>query len=358
MSFLGALPVELCLSILQHCDLSSLWHLTLASRHVAAVFDEYALETIEKVIAKSVPEQTRALMRAVIRTRAACGPNLEAAQSITAIDSDPLRRDEVGDRSIPRRFLSLAHHLHTTAHATADYYIEQSLTVRPWSALKFNGKEFCIQKRFDEAEKCEYHPLKTGSSSWVEEQRIIKQLWRIQLFFELNNSQAHGRLDWSCEDQYPLVDIAEFFTIRDFELQQLFTVYDFLHHTPEQQQAMGSYKIPAAATTAVAATELQTHLVCAQPVRSRCDHYQQGLSHLDRPPLSYIFQRLMARGGQGGPITGLPFDPYRKYGFAIWDDQRMADLGLAEAHGKTILNRQHYFYRWYSILSEEDKALH
>ncbi|ETS79406.1 hypothetical protein PFICI_09259 [Pestalotiopsis fici W106-1] len=356
MSFFGQLPVELCLSILQHCDLSSLWHLTLASRDVAAVFDEYALETVEKVIANSIPEQTQALMRAVIRTRAACGPGLEAAQSITAIDSDPLRRDEVEDRSIPRRFLSLAHHLHTISHATAEYYIEQSLTVRPWSSLQLDLKADCLRQRFDRAKKCEYHPLKTGPPSWVEEQRIIKQLWRIQLFFELNNAQLHHRLEWPREDQYPLVDIAEFFTIRDFELQQLFTVYDFLHHTPEQRQTMSNYSIPAAAS----ATVLQANIVCKGPVRSaaRCDHYQQGLSHLDRPPLSYIFQRLMSRDGQGGPIPGLPFDPYRKYGFAIWDDQRMADLGFAEAHGRAILNRSHYFYRWYSILTEEDKALH
>ncbi|KAK6212658.1 hypothetical protein LQW54_005079 [Pestalotiopsis sp. IQ-011] len=354
MSFFDRLPVEICLSILQHCDLSSLWHLTLASRDVSAVFDEYALETIERVITNSIPGQIRALMRAVIRTRAACGPGLEASQFITAIESDPLRRDEVGDRSIPRRFLSLAHHIHTLSHACADYYIEQSLTVRPWSALQLDLKADGIRRRFDKAKKCEYHPLKTGPPSWVEEQRVVKALWRIQLFFELNNACVHQRLDWSQEDQCPLVDIAEFFSVRDFELQQLFTVYDFLHQTTEQQNAMGSFKLPAAAFT-----KRQTSILCAKPVTyaAKCDHYQQCLSHLDRPPLSYIFQRLMSRDGQGGPTPGLPFEPYRKYGFALWDDRRMADLGLAEAHGGAILNRSHYFFRWYSILTEEEKEL-
>jgi hypothetical protein len=356
MAAFGQLPVEIRITILQYsCDLSSLWRSVQASRDIAIVFDEYGPEIIEAVVANTVPVKIQSLMRAVLRTHADLCPHLKQAQGITSIDEQvPLKRGELRDSRVPSRFLSLAHQIHSLAHACINHYIETSLTVRPFTAVKFPPGVINVRQRFDEAERCEISPQRTGPPSWVEEQRVIKALWRIQFFFELNLARDRKRLEWPQEDQDALVDIAEFFAIRDFELQQVFTVYEFMYQTREQRKAMDSYRLPAMGA------DMETINTCAEPrvFAARHDHYQQGPGYVDAPPLSYIFQNLMAHGRWRGPIPGLPFWIYRKYGFAIWDDQRMTDLGFAEAHGGAILKSSAYFFRWYSILTEEEKTAH
>lgn len=52
------------------------------------------------------------------------------------------------------------------------------------------------------------------------------------------------------------------------------------------------------------------------------------------------------------PLLG-SFEPYRKYGFAIWDDQRLIDLGFLR---RGSIRRDYHFYcfRWRSIVTDEE----
>ena len=88
------------------------------------------------------------------------------------------------------------------------------------------------------------------------------------------------------------------------------------------------------------------------------DPFQQGERYLDRAPMSYIFQRtFIARDPKFSPLQGMPFKPYRKFGFAIWDDKRMTDLGFAELGKWVIMDTLKYYYAWYSVLTEEERML-
>jgi hypothetical protein len=98
---------------------------------------------------------------------------------------------------------------------------------------------------------------------------------------------------------------------------------------------------------------------CADPLSFDFgkDIFQQAPEYLGQTPMSYHFQDVMSRVHRDGelPLIGVPFQPYRKYGFAIWEDKRMADLGMRVPNGGSVFkNYISYCFRWWSILTKED----
>lgn len=65
----------------------------------------------------------------------------------------------------------------------------------------------------------------------------------------------------------------------------------------------------------------------------------------------------MAQDLKMSPLPGLSVEPYRKLGFAIWDDQRMTDLGFAGPNKRAIMETTRYYYVWYSVLTDEERKL-
>lgn len=50
-----------------------------------------------------------------------------------------------------------------------------------------------------------------------------------------------------------------------------------------------------------------------------------------------------------------PFQTWRKYGFAVWDDKRMVNLGMRHPRKASVIsNSIPYSFRRFSILTEED----
>ncbi|KAK9778971.1 putative F-box domain-containing protein [Seiridium cardinale] len=355
----GRLPVEIRLSIMDHCHgPSSLWSLIKASRAMSSVFEGYGAEIIENNIAKTVPVQTQTVMRAVFRTRIGCGPGFDDAKNLTKVNSHPIIEDKDNEKSdieLPRRFLTLAHRIHTLAHACIDHYIEKSLTIRPASVAKFPNKIHNLRKKDGESEDCRYQPRITGPPSWVEEHRVIKALWRVQLFFELNSARTRHRLDWPVVDLDALASssLPGYFSIDDYEIQQILTVYEYLEQL-QNQQCLHDYRLPTIGKG------LAIDYSCADQTvsgfREECLQHRPG--HIDWSPTSCASQRVLANGGLAAPIPGIPFEPYRKYGLAIWDNVRMRDLGLSEPRRMAMFTMSKYFFRWYSILTEEERRLH
>jgi len=52
----------------------------------------------------------------------------------------------------------------------------------------------------------------------------------------------------------------------------------------------------------------------------------------------------------------MPFDPYRRFGFALWDDKRMTDLGFAEAGKRAIFKILEYYFTWYSVFRKSNEG--
>ncbi|KAH6646873.1 hypothetical protein BKA67DRAFT_580785 [Truncatella angustata] len=376
----GCLPCEILLALLKLLpSLPSLWSLINASSVCSAQFDDCALEIIEAVMLASVPTTIQHIMRVTLRCQAPGlqHTTLEQARDV-AKDIDINRRrarpllismplnfntfevEAVQHTRLPRRLLSQAHNIHVLAHACTDHYIAASLAIRPHSLVKLGPHSPVYRDKFESAEGRPYQPRETGPSSWVEEHRVIKALWLIQYFFELQVACEESRLDWPAEDLKSLqcAGLSTFFTLQRFEQQQLLTVMEFLQVKTHGHKEAGSlwlqqYRLP---TEAFENTFISP---CAQLMffDPNEDHYQQGQEFLDKSPTSITFQYMMARNPNMSPLPGLPFDPYRKFGFAIFDDQRMTDLGLAEANRRALAFFVKYHYSWFSILTQEERDL-
>ena len=69
---------------------------------------------------------------------------------------------------------------------------------------------------FDGAESRPYQPHNTGPLSWVEEQRVVRALWRIQFLSELKLARNEGRLNWTGDDLKALesTSVINFYSIK------------------------------------------------------------------------------------------------------------------------------------------------
>ncbi|KAB8229454.1 uncharacterized protein BDW43DRAFT_288045 [Aspergillus alliaceus] len=64
------------------------------------------------------------------------------------------------------------------------------------------------------------------------------------------------------------------------------------------------------------------------------------------------FWRYMSGNPKAGPGQYIRSGAYLKYGFAIWEEQRMVDMGLWSI--AALVDASDYLLKWYSFLSEDD----
>jgi hypothetical protein len=369
----GRLPEELRIQIIKLSpDPLSLRSLAHASPAMGRVLDRYPLEIVEVVLDVTVPVQTRRLMGAVLKGRFSRFPaSLSEAQKVAKTDStaatDEMRSSKLDQAAAVRSLLATAENVHAWSHACLEHLIRKSMELRPSTLIK-QGSGSTSQEQFENAEsRKDYLPQYTGPPSWVEEQRMIKSFWRLQFFLELQGASNKGRLGtyWPEQEVEALSKSSPdgFYDVFDFEREQILTACDFFG------------AVTSGAITSVAAVHDNARLPtirwiegavprcsCAEPpsIERNKDNFFQGPENLDRTQMSYRFQHIMSICDQfedaGPALLKFPFQPWRKYGFAIWDCKRMADLGMRDPRGKSFLrNYVKYSFRWFSILTEEER---
>jgi hypothetical protein len=387
----GRLPEELRIQIIKLSpDPLSLQSLAHASPAMGRVLDKYPLEIVEVVLDVTVPVQTRRLMGAVLRARFSRFPaSLSEAQKVAQTDS-PAATDEMRSSRLDRAaagvrsLLATAENVHAWSHACLEYLIRKSMELRPSTLIKkgtactttINSKTGSIEARigrihreeFEKAENCkDYLPQHTGPPSWVEEQRIIKAFWRLQFFLELQGAGNKGSLGtyWPGQE----VDVLSksspdgFYDVFDFEREQILTACEFFGAVTSRtitsvEAVHDNARLPTIRRIEGAVPRCS----CAEPpsFEFNKDTFNQGPENLDRTPMSYRFHHAMSTTDgwlDGCPLTLVfPFQCWRKYGFAIWDDKRMADLGMRDPTRRSFFrNYIFYSFRWWSILNEEER---
>ncbi|EUC41393.1 hypothetical protein COCMIDRAFT_106308 [Bipolaris oryzae ATCC 44560] len=369
----GRLPVELRIKILKLSpDPLSLRSLAHASPTMGRVLNRYPLEIVEVVLDATVPLETRRLMSAVLKARVSRLPaSLSEAQRVARIDSPVVTddmRSSIVDRAAAavRYLLATAENVHAWSHVCLEHLIRKSMELRPSTLIK-NGAGHTSRERFERAEsRKDYVPQYTGSPSWVEGQRMIKAFWRLQLFLELQGAGNKGRLDtyWPGQEVDALSKSSPdgFYNVFDFEREQILTACDFFDAVTSGTITLveaiyeNTYGLPTIHWNEGAVSGC----CCAEPpsFERNQDTFHQGPENLDKTQNSYHFHSVMSSDqwlDGRPPLLGLPFHPWRKYGFAIWDNKRMADLGMRDlSHKPFTRNYIAYSFRWFSILSEED----
>ncbi|CAI9629820.1 unnamed protein product [Alternaria burnsii] len=376
----GRLPEELRIQIIKSSpDPWSLWSLTHASPVMGGVLDRYPLEILEVVLDAAVPTTTRRLMYALLKVRLQRFPASLAEAKEVAIAEVTEVTDDM--RSFPldraaeavRYLLATAENVHTWSHACLEHLIQKSLDMRPSTIIE-QGRSSSLWEIFGNAEsRKDFLPQCTGPPSWVEEQRMMKAFWRLQFILELQDAGNKGRLSshWSGQEVDVLsnINVDCFYVHRSyigpthFEGHQILTASEFLGAvtsgtiTSVEAFDNDAYGLPTIHWTRVPAPRCS----CAQPLfferNSKQDRFQQGIEHLEGPPRSITMWNLMSSEPLDGQpyLWNIPFDPFRKFGFAIWDNQRMVDLGMRSGNPRSLLGAYpRDCFRWWSILTEEE----
>ncbi|KAH6875234.1 hypothetical protein BKA58DRAFT_418809 [Alternaria rosae] len=370
----GQLPEELRIKIMKLSpDPFSLRSLAHASPAMGRVLDRYPLEIVEVVLEVTVPLQTRRLMGAVLKAQFSDFPaSLSEAQTVAETDStmatDKMRSSGL-DRAatVVRSLLTSAANVHAWSHACLEHLIRKSMELRPSTLIK-NGPGYTRREEFENAEsRKDYIPQDTGPPSWVEEQRMIRSFWQLQYFMELQGAGHKGRLDtnWPRHEVDALSQISAdgFYDVFDYEREQILTACDFLGAvtsgtiTSVKAVHHNTYTLPTIRWVGGAVSRC----FCAEPLFFELgkDKLCQGAENFNSNTWAYRFWCAMSSkdGWLDGAFLRLPhpFQIWRKYGFAIWDDKRMVDLGMRHPTKAPFLaNSISYSFRWWSILTEED----
>ncbi|KAK1674171.1 hypothetical protein BDP55DRAFT_668040 [Colletotrichum godetiae] len=353
------LPTEVLLHILtQIDDVHCLWNLLISSPILSRVFNHYSDDIFWPAVTENyIPSQTQKVIRCVISIRAGAyqnTPHLTLAARISdreagivlgqSSDSDyilPTMDPTKGpDLTVMRSILATASRLHSLSRLCISHY-QDSLV-----AAKTEG-------RLDVPDLSA-----TDKLSWCEEQRMIRAFWRVQVVLEMNlaarRSQLLGTKGEGKDLKTEVLDIKSFYdsTSTNFKAayHEVMTAIDYL-------QTLSTSKTHSVTALVDRMPPSESPIEDISPsARGMPATPDSRRSALVLPADSLWIVDSMGRNAHS-PMKYAGFEPYRKMGFAIWDRDRLARLGMASppGHGR-VTGLGSYFPKWVKLLGSQDMA--
>lgn len=425
---LEALPTELILRIMYDVtDLDALYNLIRASPVASRIFDHYAHEIMEAVLPMcSLKIEIQQLARAVILARSSALPFSNLHDFKLLFEEQPLYTHD-GCRPLPLTLPS------DSLKAASLESIRSGLaTACRISTLTYTCLEFYLERLHDKSTCNPYHcgdrqyplrvfvrntthswtrsvgkPVRANYNQppcWVEEMRVARSLWMIQLAGEVQRLAVRdpNGLGWPLEDIEEAARMEpEGFVINrnhyfDGMEEEAKTVCEYLQQLggeddeSSQRPPTAYYRLPR--PPAIKARKWTTEM--PQPAMRKTDSgyvYDLGnrlisadppiqsleLLAKDRPRERLGFHRSPFRGqdpidadttsvgiacyidlafrSAQSPLPDVPFDVFRRLGFALWDDARMRSMRFVAKRDAGQMTAAQFFV-WRSLLPEEEIA--
>jgi hypothetical protein len=192
-----------------------------------------------------------------------------------------------------------------------------------------------------------------GSVTWGEAQRLLKAFWMVHFAHVCFALLQQKQLDWP-EDR--LAKVSRMRPMDLFDLERHMALA-WLGRKRPQDYLFTAYHIYLSAEEYLAGSKVapqgssnQDLLPCQRmPGDDRIwPRISETMYHFVR-----LFKEIRSeRDGDG-------FYPWRRLGFAIWDEKRLVDAGLMNppAHIRSLKGRDLDRIRWLSIIREEDFSL-
>jgi hypothetical protein len=364
------LPTEILIAIMrQISDLTSLGNIISVSRTTAGAFHGFGGEIIEQVMATSIPSKIQGIIRliAYVRTplmlcngfdefKAMYLGNLREAPTsfIAVLPSDV-------PSSVLRSLLTSARNIWDLSQECIRHYIARCSRLTPSFPIDREFRYQCVEgaprPRRQTTKGREYKPRNAPFASWIEEQRVIRAFWLVQLFYDFRIAAKKSHLPWPADDLERLdeMDAADFYGCLSVEPEQVKTIMDYINEIQDKsEQPIAPNRLPAAlrkfhGATTTAPLDLVTYQ------RSHLPKFFSLPSHLNYYAPGYRFVTSFLSSDPSSPLFYVSFEPFRRFGFAIWDDHRLCDLGMLNKPGQSRLARaSHFYYIWRSILSDEE----
>ena len=334
--FFSTLPAPLPLMIVEEIEaLPTLHHLVEASPTVDAILKQDHARITEVILAR-YPSQLQGLLRLMLKIRGDHGI-AEKIQTFSNIDFYHFLEGFLQDSSdSPKSFttfeavkslLSTAHNIQQLTRHILDVHILRINSIEPSYQV---DPRYTYRLCEGPPEFRNYAPARYTSSSWVEEQRVSRALWRLQLYMDLVSMREACRAS-NTTDDVSLILRNEgprriWNKLAKWELEEIDCVHDYFM---EVSKTKGSYSNTSPYLVSMP-------VIIDQPVALQASYpsddehtraWAQRELHLNRQNTTVGLMRIMQKRNDS-PLRGCDFKPFWRLGFWIWDTKRMATLGL------------------------------
>lgn len=391
------LPIMVGLS-----DLESLGNLLQASPAASHLFNSYSAEIFEAVLSSGdIHEYTCALIRIVVLIRSSRLPrqvyDLKSFQNMVRHESTSHRYYKPKRRrrglkpkwlcpptrlpldipaSVLRGVLATHRRISCLMIGCLKFYLFRFKALRPshladedfrFETKYGRGGQYIPSRQLKPEEK-PFPVEDIGSVTWVEEQRVIRAFWRVQLLRSLKAACNAGSLRWATKDLDLLnsMRVAEFHNV---PLVGLVGNNRWQHPDPGEpcvchQDALLEHELIYSVIKYIKEERQSILQSDIRQIRrdwptptTRVHHDLQTLSS----HTSWTYKLFYELGGRKGlhyangpcsPLQHASFKPFRSLGFAIWSEERMVAYGLLEPDRKPL--RHSYWQAWRSILGKDD----
>lgn len=376
------LPAEVRLIIMRHIDdLATLGSLLHASPTTFRVFQDNSADVVNSVLRPGEGSELNDLARIAIGIRLSetdCETlsdfNVKYIRKIGKTNAQiwqgsglqalfgPLQKDLPADTY--REFAGTAYEIWVHTQACLKHYLDRFMELTPCHMFdgKFKygvGAKRAWHERPQGYECFTYH---AGRPSPAEEHEVTRAFWRFQIEYELQNAVSEGRLPW------PEADAQRLFPVQpgwlwDDENDQftsiMGTVSDYLKATekrhglsPVRPDSGRHRQFPPPLYDTPIEWPAEEEINAQEPNLERlCDNHK-----LERHPHPGVSFWNVLSSDRRCPLWGIPFEPFRQFGFAIWDLQRFCLMGLltpSETLWTRPGSRHGMYFAWHSLLTEE-----
>ncbi|KAL6901464.1 hypothetical protein GGI43DRAFT_357408 [Trichoderma evansii] len=429
----GLAPETLLAIMTELTDLDSLYNLIVASPIAWRLFNKYAWLITETVL--SSPDSLLApgiqqFIRALILIRNSRGPfscpgdfvyfihkhmakncdngiKYDDLDNLTATVTTSLAAAITADKpsaEILWSIVATARHISVLTHSCLDFYLDRIRS--PSFSPEYLDN---ILKPIDEPaplsmKEFEGTPLVTadiGPPSWVEETRVLRALWFVQLAHEMILSAPQWRnyengAEYKSPQEFIRGNVNH--SVINGPAEEVKTVVEYLESLEthlERKQKVPYYRLPhppegysdAGWVTPLPELRQQewkdgicyrlvypnkvvefnlppdtkelssdTKDIKGEPSKSTVSRWDQTCVAIDGPCTNIEYWAGISSDMLSSPIVGVKFDSYRRLGFALWDRKRMFFLGLIPGlyESWSFEKTAQYIFAWESILPEEE----
>ncbi|KAF6810926.1 hypothetical protein CPLU01_15206 [Colletotrichum plurivorum] len=353
-------------------DLRSIYHLVTASPTASSVFEssEAGPKILHHVLGQSMSPHVVDLVRLVGLVRIST-PGCPPAPSLEAFVERYTRcRDDRGSRFVPapslshtlrdqpphlvRGVLLTARRICCLTWACLDFYRDSWSSVTPSHVDVAFGWGAGYQKpwRQEVPPGKPYNPQPLGPPCWMEEQRVMRGFWRLQLLIDLKRAASEKRLDWALEEVQLEISPEILFAPWTWQEEEFLTVVDFIDHFHGGSiLTVRCHCLTAPPANYASASEWQDPAVPGVIDR----RWSREEISKGRPPC-WGFYWVNLRHTPFSPIRGCPFWPYRQLGLAIWEGDKLEALELAP-RAFTLPRKPSSWgnpvFTWRSLLSQQ-----
>ncbi|KAK8130546.1 hypothetical protein PG999_002926 [Apiospora kogelbergensis] len=248
----------------------------------------------------------------------------------------------------------------------------------------YEHEESTTDNKYDYVGSWQLHPptvpfpvLDMGPPTWDEEQRVLRAFWRLELFKTVRIAIESGSLCWPTN--VPIygfqlrnitTNVLDFYHVVDgYNSEEGWSLHPLGHYLGDEDPRLGvalDHDLEAELIqTAEAYTADNRHEARTPNIRQRKESQlaaalpgpqdQEWLRDAFGPTLRF-FYNASCPNNHGrpppSPIKHVSFEPFRRVGFAIWDERRMIAAGFLESP-PSYRDFDNVVTAWRSILTKE-----